>query len=122
MRHLYIPTIASTYTVLSTSLMLVEAVWRLMPVWAKEMHDDGYGRSSPRKERSWTRTSLALRMSSFSTTLRSACMVLIALRASRFSEAMRERTVRGGGRASRRDATRRQAQLTPYQRRSRAVW
>ena len=61
------------------------------------MRDGGYGRSRLRNERSWTRTDAALRMSSFYTTLRSACMVLIALRACRLSEAMRKSAVCGCG-------------------------
>jgi hypothetical protein len=31
--------------VLSISPMWMSAVWRLTPVWAKEAHDGGYGRS-----------------------------------------------------------------------------
>ena len=80
----------SSCTVLSISPMRVPEAWRLGAVWDREVRDGGYGRSSPRKERSWTRTDAALRMSSFYTTLRSACMVLIALRAYRLSEAPHE--------------------------------
>ena len=46
------------------SPMRVSEAWRVEAVWDREVRDGGYGRSRPRKERSWMRTSSALRMSS----------------------------------------------------------
>ena len=57
-------TSASIGTVLSISPMRVPEAWRVEAVWDREARDGGYGRSRPRKERSWRRRSSALRMSS----------------------------------------------------------
>ena len=75
MRHHSTPlTIASPGTVLSISPMRVLEAWRVGAVRDREVRDGGYGRSRPRKERSWRRRASALRMLSYPTT---RCQVIM---------------------------------------------